>query len=78
MAACTARRLARAGLRTLIISTDPAHSLTESLGAELGGNVEVLEADLTQPAGVDGELPGAVDAVGDRRGRGVPGRCHQV
>ncbi len=37
VAACTARRCAAAGLRTLIISTDPAHSLSESLGAELGG-----------------------------------------
>src|SRR6201995_5029876 len=37
VAACTARRCAAAGLRTLIVSTDPAHSLSESLGAELGG-----------------------------------------
>jgi arsenite-transporting ATPase len=35
VAACTARRLAAEGLRTLIISTDPAHSLSESLEAEL-------------------------------------------
>ncbi len=37
VAASTARRCAAAGLRTLVISTDPAHSLSESLGAELGG-----------------------------------------
>jgi arsenite/tail-anchored protein-transporting ATPase len=37
VAACTARRCAAAGLRTLIVSTDPAHSLAESVGAELGG-----------------------------------------
>src|SRR5437763_1447641 len=37
VAACTARSCAAAGLRTLVISTDPAHSLSESLGAELGG-----------------------------------------
>jgi arsenite-transporting ATPase len=36
VAACTARRLAGAGLRTLVLSTDPAHSLSESLEAELG------------------------------------------
>ena len=36
VAACTARRCAAAGLRTLIISTDPAHSLSESLEIELG------------------------------------------
>jgi arsenite-transporting ATPase len=35
VAACTARRCAAEGLRTLIISTDPAHSLSESLEAEL-------------------------------------------
>jgi arsenite/tail-anchored protein-transporting ATPase len=37
VAACTARACAAAGLRTLILSTDPAHSLSESLGASLGG-----------------------------------------
>ena len=37
VAACTARRCAAAGLETLILSTDPAHSLSDSLGAELGG-----------------------------------------
>jgi arsenite/tail-anchored protein-transporting ATPase len=37
VAACTARRCAAAGQRTLVISTDPAHSLSESLSAELEG-----------------------------------------
>ena len=37
VAACTARRCAAGGLRTLVISTDPAHSLSESLGIELSG-----------------------------------------
>ena len=36
VAASTARRCAAAGLETLVISTDPAHSLAESLGTELG------------------------------------------
>jgi arsenite-transporting ATPase len=36
VAACTARRCAAAGQRTLVISTDPAHSLAESLGETLG------------------------------------------
>ena len=36
VAAATARRCAAAGLRTLVVSTDPAHSLGDSLGAELG------------------------------------------
>src|SRR4051795_5292137 len=36
VAAATARRCARAGLRTIVLSTDPAHSLSDSLDAELG------------------------------------------
>jgi arsenite-transporting ATPase len=43
VAACTARACAQTGLRTLVISTDPAHSLSESLEAELGAD--------PQPAG---------------------------
>jgi arsenite-transporting ATPase len=37
VAACTARRCAAAGARTLVVSTDPAHSLSESLEVKLGG-----------------------------------------
>jgi arsenite-transporting ATPase len=36
VAACTARRCAAAGLRTLVISTDPAHSLAESFELTIG------------------------------------------
>src|SRR5947208_8749065 len=36
VAAATARRCARAGLRTIVLSTDPAHNLSDSLEAELG------------------------------------------
>jgi arsenite-transporting ATPase len=36
VAAATARRCAAAGRRTVVLSTDPAHSLAESLGAEVG------------------------------------------
>jgi arsenite-transporting ATPase len=36
VAAATALRCAAAGLRTIAISTDPAHSLSDSLGTELG------------------------------------------
>jgi len=38
VAAATALRCANAGLRTLVVSTDPAHSLSDSLEAELGGS----------------------------------------
>jgi arsenite/tail-anchored protein-transporting ATPase len=37
VAACTARACATAGLRTLVISTDPAHSLSDSLEVEFAG-----------------------------------------
>ncbi|TMM08637.1 MAG: ArsA family ATPase [Actinobacteria bacterium] len=37
VAACTGRACASSGLRTLVISTDPAHSLSESLCEEVGG-----------------------------------------
>ena len=37
VAAATARACARSGLRTLIVSTDPAHSLSDSLQLALGG-----------------------------------------
>src|SRR5919206_1473494 len=36
VAAATARRCAAAGLRTVVLSTDPAHSLSDSFEAELG------------------------------------------
>src|SRR5678815_5459635 len=36
VAAATARRCAAAGLQTLVLSTDPAHSLADALGAPLG------------------------------------------
>ena len=32
VAAATARRCAAAGLRTVVLSTDPAHSLADALG----------------------------------------------
>jgi arsenite/tail-anchored protein-transporting ATPase len=38
VAAATARRCADAGLRTVVLSTDPAHSLSDSLEAELGAD----------------------------------------
>jgi len=38
VAAATARRCAANGLKTVVLSTDPAHSLSDSLEAELGGS----------------------------------------
>src|SRR3954452_11886344 len=37
VAAATARRCAAGGARTLVLSTDPAHSLADSLGARVAG-----------------------------------------
>jgi arsenite-transporting ATPase len=42
LAACTARRCAADGLRTLVISTDPAHSLGEALQASLHDQPELV------------------------------------
>ncbi|WP_440990915.1 ArsA family ATPase [Haloarchaeobius baliensis] len=51
-AAATGLELARRGERTLVVSTDPAHSLGDALGVELGGeptevaeNLWAVEAD---------------------------------
>jgi arsenite-transporting ATPase len=38
VAAATARRCAAAGMRTVVLSTDPAHSLSDSLEAELASS----------------------------------------
>jgi arsenite-transporting ATPase len=57
VAACTARRCAAAGLRTLAISTDPAHSLAESLSCELTGEpVQVSDHLWGQQVGAQQEL----------------------
>ena len=36
VAAATARRIAATGQRTLVLSTDPAHSLADALQTEVG------------------------------------------
>jgi arsenite/tail-anchored protein-transporting ATPase len=46
VAAATARRCAAAGIRTVVLSTDPAHSLSDSLEAELGGEPREVEPRL--------------------------------
>jgi arsenite-transporting ATPase len=54
-AAATARRLAAMGYRTLAMSTDAAHSLSDSLDVKIGGtrkniekNLDALEIDIIQ------------------------------
>jgi arsenite-transporting ATPase len=46
VAAATARAIARAGLRTVVLSTDPAHSLSDSLEAELQGEPTPIDPNL--------------------------------
>jgi arsenite-transporting ATPase len=46
VAAATAVRAARAGLRTVVCSTDPAHSLADVFGVPLGDTVRPIEARL--------------------------------
>jgi arsenite-transporting ATPase len=46
VAAATARRCAAAGLRTVVLSTDPAHSLSDSMEVELGGEPTQCGSDL--------------------------------
>ncbi len=46
VAAASAHRCARAGLKTVIMSTDPAHSLGDSLDVELGPNLTQVAPNL--------------------------------
>src|SRR5215216_3194480 len=46
VAAATARNCAAAGLRTVVLSTDPAHSLSDSLEAPLGAEPTQIGANL--------------------------------
>jgi arsenite-transporting ATPase len=54
VAAATAVRCAAAGRRTLILSTDPAHSLSDSLQTELGSQPTDVTANL-QAAEIDAQ-----------------------
>lgn len=47
VAAATALRAARGGLRTLVLSTDPAHSLADALDVELGARPTLIEDRLS-------------------------------
>ncbi len=57
VAAATARRCAAQGLRTIVMSTDPAHSLADALGCEVGGDpVEIGEGLWAQQVSSQQEL----------------------
>jgi arsenite-transporting ATPase len=57
LAAATAAHLARSGRKTLVVSTDPAHSLGDALDADLA-------ADATEVKGAEGLFAAHVDARG--------------
>ena len=59
VAAATALAIARSGLRTVVLSTDPAHSLSDSLEAELGA---AAGAGRRQPVGPGGAGRGGAGA----------------
>jgi arsenite-transporting ATPase len=70
VAACTARAIATAGRRTLLMSTDPAHSLSDSLGVQLGYEPTAVESNLfAQQVGAQEEMErhwsGVQDWLGD-------------
>ena len=69
LAAATAARLVTTGRKTLVVSTDPAHSLGDALGVplEVGLQVERRAAVVPQRAhDLDGEaVVQAVDQVAD-------------
>ena len=66
VAAATARRCAAAGLQTVVLSTDPAHSLSDSFEIELGGEPrEVIPNLFAQEVQAQEEMEQNWDAVQD-------------
>ena len=55
MSASLGVKLAQAGHKTLVVSTDPAHSLSDSLGQKVDGG---------KPVRVDGMPPGSGQLFG--------------
>jgi arsenite/tail-anchored protein-transporting ATPase len=66
VAAASARRCAAAGLRTVVMSTDPAHSLADSLETELSGEPTAIAPNLFgQEVQAQDEMERHWDAVSD-------------
>lgn len=72
LASATALAAARAGQRTLVVSTDPAHSLGDILGRSLDGRVQTIEPRLSAVE-IDAEAAAAahVDDVEARMARSL-------
>src|SRR4051794_41284017 len=74
VAAATARRCAAAGLETVVLSTDPAHSLGDALEAGLGPAAERVGDRLwAQQVSAQDELERNWSAVQEWLGGGVVG-----
>ena len=74
VAAATARRCAARGLRTVILSTDPAHSLGDSLEARLGPDPAIADQITVVILGPDAssaEQAHVITQVASGRGIGV-------
>ena len=70
LAAATALATARAGQRTLVVSTDPAHSLGDVFGRRLDGRVREIEPHLSAvELDAEAEATAHVDAVEARMAR---------
>jgi arsenite-transporting ATPase len=70
VAAATARACASAGLRTIVLSTDPAHSLADSLGVPLGAEPSPVSEYLdAQQVGAQEEMEHNWSAVQDWLGQ---------
>src|SRR3954447_11733698 len=70
VAAATAPRCAAAGARTLVISTDPAHSLADALETKVGGEPTAVAKRLhAQQVQAQDELEQHWSAVSDWLGR---------
>ncbi len=70
VAAATARRCAAAGLRTVVLSTDPAHSLSDSLDLQLGPDpIEISDSLWAQEVEAQREMEDNWAAVQDWIGR---------
>ena len=66
VAAASARRCAAAGLRTVVMSTDPAHSLADSLETTLGGEpTEIAPLLYGQEVQAQAEMERHWEAVSD-------------
>jgi arsenite-transporting ATPase len=69
VAAATARRCAAAGLRTIVLSTDPAHSLADALQTPLGSEPTAIAPNLlAQQVSAQDELERNWSAVRDWAG----------